>query len=144
VLAVPGLREAVSDVLSRIGPSSVELLIDVLQQGNPSIRPAVGELLRRIVGIEAMIERMSAIEPERRLRAAEAVGAIGGPAAADALMRSLSDPDERIRTRSIQLLAQIGDPRALPAIEATVLRDPVPEVAAAAREALARLSGQAA
>lgn len=144
LLAVPGLREAVSDVLARIGPSSVELLVDVLQQGNPSITQTVGELLQRIVGIEAMTERMSSIEPERRLRAAEAVAAIGGPAAADALMRSLSDPDVRIRTLSAQLLSRIGDPRAASAIEATILRDPVPEVVAAAQDALAKLSGQTA
>jgi HEAT repeat protein len=144
VLAVPGLRDAVSDVLARIGPSSVELLVDVLHQGNPAIVQTVGGLLQRIVGLEEMIQRMSSVEPERRLRAAEAVGAIGGPSAADALMRSLSDPDERIRTRCAQLLARIGDRRAASAIEATVLRDPVPEVVAAAQEALAMLGGQAA
>ncbi len=144
VLAVPGLRDQVSDVLYRIGPSSVELLIDVLVQANPAVVQTVGELLQGIAGMDELIDRMSSVDPERRLRAAEAVGAVGGPDAADALMRSLADPDERIRTRCVELLARIGDPRAVSAIESTALHDPVQSVVATAQQALAHLGGAAA
>jgi HEAT repeat protein len=135
VLAVPSLRDSAADLLRRIGPTSVELLIDVLIQGSPEIRYTVGPLLEQIIGIEEFLGRMDSLEPERRLRAIEALGAIAGPLAVDALMRSLSDPDERIRLRATQLLGELGDPIAAESVRRLV-DDPVPDVAAAARHAL--------
>jgi HEAT repeat protein len=135
VLAVPSLRDSAADLLRRIGPTSVELLIDVLIQGSAEIRPTVGPLLEQIIGIEKFLDRMDSLEPERRLRAIEALGAIAGPLAVDALVRSLSDPDERVRLRATQLLGELGDPIAADAVRRLV-DDPVPDVAAAARYAL--------
>jgi HEAT repeat protein len=135
VLAVPSLRESAADLLRRIGPTSVELLIDVLIQGAAEIRRTVGPLLEQIVGIDEFLGRIDSLEPERRLRALEALGAIAGPLAVEALMRSLSDPDERIRLRAAQLLGELGDPIAADAVRRLV-DDPVPDVAAAARSAL--------
>jgi HEAT repeat protein len=135
VLAVPSLRDSAADLLRRIGPTSVELLIDVLIQGSAEIRSTVGPLLDQIVGIDEFLGRMDSLEPERRLRAIEALGAIAGPPAVEALTRSLSDPDERIRLRATQWLGELGDPLAAEAVRRLV-DDPVPEVAAAARQAL--------
>jgi HEAT repeat protein len=138
VLAVPRLREAATELLTRIGKPAVELLIDVLMQHNPAVVPTVGELLRGISEPEEFLARLDGIEPERRLRGLEALGAIGGPEAADALLRSVADPDERIRARSAQLLAELRDPRSREALTG-LLRDPIPGVQAAAQEALSRL-----
>jgi HEAT repeat protein len=120
----------------------VELLIDVLRQGNPALSPIVGGLLQQVVGIEDLLGRLSAPDPERRLRAVEAIGAVGGPSAVDALIRSLFDPDERIRVRSAQLLGALGDRRAEQPVRQAALEDPVPEVVRAANEALARLGAE--
>ncbi len=139
VLSVPNLREAAAELLVKMGPSAVELLIDVLLQADASVVPTVGQLLQKIVGLDGFMERLGSMDPDQRLRASEAVGTISGPAAVDALMRTLSDPDERIRLRSVELMARIGDPRALEAIKRVFLGDPVPEVVAAAEEAVARL-----
>jgi HEAT repeat protein len=141
VLAVPNLREAATELLKKIGPSSQELLVDVLLHGSAEVRPTVGALLAEIVGLPALVRRLSATEADVRLRAVEAVGAIGGPEAVEPLTGVLSDPDERIRVRATNLLAQIGDPRAVPAITESVLHDPVPDVMVAAQDALARLNG---
>jgi HEAT repeat protein len=135
VLTVPSLRDSAADLLMRIGPTSVELLIDVLLQGTPDLRGTVGPLLHRLVGAEEFVRRMDSLEPERRLRAAEALGAIGGPDAVDTLVEALSDPDEHVRLRAAQLLGDLGDPRTAEAV-GKLLDDPVSEVAAAAREAL--------
>ncbi len=141
VLAVPNLRDAAVDLLRKIGPSSQDLMIDVLVHSGPEVDAIVGRLLGEVVGLPVLSERLSATEANVRLRGVEAVGAVGGSEAVDALIGVLSDPDERIRARSVQLLAQLGDPRGAAAIERTVLHDPVPEVVAAAEDALARLRG---
>ena len=52
----------------------------------------------------------------------------------------MSDPDERIRARAAQVLADLGDPTARDALTG-LLRDPIPGVVAAAQDALSRLSG---
>ncbi|MGH2530406.1 MAG: HEAT repeat domain-containing protein [Actinomycetota bacterium] len=94
VLAAPGLRAAATEVLVKIGPSSVELLIDVLLHGAPEVDPVVGDLLRNIVGLGELVGRLGSMEADARLRAVEAIGAIGGPEAVHALVEVLSDPDE--------------------------------------------------
>jgi HEAT repeat protein len=139
VLAVPNLRGAATDLLRKIGPSSQELLIDVLLHGSAEVVPIVGGLLREIVGVARLAGRLGSTEADARLRAVEAIGAIGGPDAVDALIGVLSDPDERIRLRSTQFLAALGDPRGGQAIVEAVVHEPVPEVVAAAQEALSRL-----
>ena len=142
VLAVPNLRDAATDLLRKIGPSSQELLIDVLLHGTPEVVPIVGGLLRDLVGVARLADRLTSTEADARLRAVEAIGAIGGPEAVDALIGVLSDPDERIRLRATQFLATLGDPRGADAIVAAVLNDPVPEVVAAAEGALYRLGAR--
>jgi HEAT repeat protein len=139
VLAVPNLRGAAIDLLKKIGPSSQELLIDVLLHGSPEVVPIVGDLLGDVVGVGRLAGRLGSTEADGRLRAVEAIGAIGGPDAVEALVGVLSDPDERIRLRTTQLLAALGDPRGARAIVDAVLNDPVPEIVAAAVEALTRL-----
>jgi HEAT repeat protein len=139
VLAVPNLRGAATDLLRKIGPSSQELLIDVLLHGTAEVVPIVGGLLGEVVGVARLAERLGSTEADARLRAVEAIGAIGGPDAVGPLIGVLSDPDERIRLRATQLLAALGDPRGADAIVEAVLNDPVPEVVAAAEEALYRL-----
>jgi HEAT repeat protein len=99
-------------------------------------------LLGDIVGVARLAGRLGSTEADARLRAVEAIGAIGGPEAVDALIGVLPDPDERIRLRSTQLLAALGDPRGAQAIAEAVLNDPVAEVVAGAEEALTRLGGR--
>ncbi len=142
VLAVPALRGPASDLLTRMGPTCVELLIDVLLQQHAGVAPTVGELLGRIVGLDELISRLDSVDPERRLRAVEAVGAIGGEDVIGALIRTLSDPDERIRLRSAQLLGALGGAGTIEALRGA-LGDPVPSVQAAVEESLSRMPGQA-
>ncbi len=142
VLAVPALRGPASDLLTRMGPTCVELLIDVLLQQHPGVAPTVGELLGRIVGLAELISRLDSVDPERRLRAVEAVGAIGGEDVIEALIRTLSDPDERIRLRSAQLLGALDGAGVIEALRGA-LGDPVPSVQAAVEESLSRMPGQA-
>ncbi|HEU4394172.1 MAG TPA: HEAT repeat domain-containing protein [Planctomycetota bacterium] len=77
--------------------------------------------------------------PAGRLAAADALAAIGGPAAAPGLARLLGDRDARVRTTALDGLARTGLP-ADPTLAArcrAAIRDPDPGVRAAALEALA-------
>lgn len=139
VLASPSLRQQATDLLTKMGASAVELLVDVLLHSTPEVRPIVGSLLERIAGADRFLERLGSMDPQARLRAAEALGAIGGPRVVDALMGTLSDPDERVRIRTLQLLGDLGDQRVVETVRKSFLGDPVPEVVDAAKKTLARL-----
>jgi HEAT repeat protein len=139
VLSSPDLRRPAAELLARMGGAAVEPLLDVLIQGDAELRPTIGQLLSKIAGPDHFLDRLAAMDREKRLRAVEALGAIGGPRAVDGLMRALTDPDQRIRIRAVRHLGEIGDQRALEAVKRTFLGDPVSEVVAAAEEALQRL-----
>jgi len=139
MLASPALRQQATDLLTKMGGSAVELLVDVLLHSTSEIRPIVGSLLERLAGMDRFLENMASMDPQQRLRAAEAVGAIGGPRAVDAIVGTLSDPDERVRIRSLELLGDLGDQRAIDVVRKSFLGDPVPEVVDAAKKALAKL-----
>ncbi len=142
VLAVPGLRDSAAELLLKMGPSAVELLIDVIRYGNAEVTATVGPLLQQVASLDEFVVQANDVDPDRRLRALEAVGAIGGPTAAETILARLSDPDERVRIRSAQLLARFEHARAREALSVVAASDPVPEAAAAARETLAALGVQ--
>jgi len=139
VLASPSLRQQATDLLTKMGGSAIELLVDVLLHSAPDMRPIVGGLLERIAGLDRFLERLASMDPQARLRAGEAIGAIGGPRAVEALVGTLSDPDERVRIRSLQLLGDLGDQSVVDVVRKSFLGDPVPEVVDAAKKALAKL-----
>jgi HEAT repeat protein len=140
-LTSPVLRGPASELLARMGTSAVDPLVNLLREGHPDIASTVGETLERLVGREVFLERLSSMDPDERMSAVEALGAMGGLEAVEGLIRALSDPNEDIRVRALRLLGDLGDRRALEAVERAVHGDPVPEVVAAAEDALRRLQG---
>jgi HEAT repeat protein len=139
-LAATETRTTAAQVLSRMGPMAVEPLIDALPTDDPDLRTAVGRVLEGLVGREPFLVQLGSLELEERLRAVEALGAMGGPHAVDGLARTLSDPDSSIRVRVLSLLGELDDPRAFEPVKRTFLHDPVNEVVAAAETALQLLS----
>ncbi len=140
-LASPDLRRAVGSLLESIGAAAVEPLVEVIPRADRETAAAAGALLERIAGPEPFVRRLSSRVPEERLRAVETLGAMTGPGASDRLVGSLDDPDRAVRIRAAGLLGDLGDPRAAESLTRAFLNDPVPEVSAAAEEALRRLGG---
>ncbi|MGH2573407.1 MAG: HEAT repeat domain-containing protein [Actinomycetota bacterium] len=138
-LASPDLRKPAGEVLERMGQAAVEPLVEVAIGTDPRAATAAGAVLDRIGGAEFFLSGLSSIDPDERLRAVRVLGAIGGPAASEALLLTLSDPDVRVRVRSAALLGELGAPAAEKALRHVWLTDPVGEVADAAEEALRAL-----
>ena len=138
-LSSPTLRGPAGEVLARMGEAAVDPLVDILLEEDSDLATTVGQLLQDLVGAETFIDRLGSMEPADRVRAVQVLAAIGGEGAIEGLTRALADPVEEIRIRAVTLLGESGDPRAFEAVKRTFLGDPVPEVAAAAEEALQRL-----
>jgi HEAT repeat protein len=139
VLATPALRDQAIELLTKMGGSATELLVDVLLHSTPDMVPTVGAMLEQLVGIDHFVERLHSMDPQQRRRAMIALVAIGGPQAVDHALAGLGDPDQRVRTTAVVALASLGDPRAADAVARVAESDPIPEVAEAARTALSTL-----
>jgi HEAT repeat protein len=136
-LASRTLRYTALEVLTRMGATAVEPLVDLLVAGK-GVRHAIGAALNKMTGPDTFTAELSVMDAERRIRAVHALAAMGGATAVDALIRTLSDPEPEVRLRAAEFLGQLGDGAAGTELERAEY-DPVPEVAAAARTALARV-----
>jgi HEAT repeat protein len=141
------LHAVTFEIIQRIGPPAIPLLVDLLRDTSDSIRRnAVNELID-------LVPHTESIQPalRRALRdedstvagdAARALGALGRRASpsARALVTTLSHEDPYVRIYAAEALASIG-PNAASATSAlaNILGDPVPGVRWAACEALASI-----
>ncbi len=140
-LTNPSLRRPAGEVLGRMGTSAVDPLVEILMEDDPELAATVGALLDSLVGADAFLSRLGAMDPSERLRAVEALGAMGGERGVDGLIRALSDPIESIRVRAVTLLGDVADDRAFEVVKQAFLSDPVQEVVSAAEASLRRLQG---
>jgi HEAT repeat protein/outer membrane protein assembly factor BamB len=138
------LRVVTFEIVQRIGPPAIPLLVDLLRHERVSIRQgAVSELVDLVPDTESIQPALRrALKDEDSIvagDAARALGALGRKASPSvgALVRSLSHEDPYVRIYAAEALATIGPPaaKATRAL-AGALDDPVPGVRWAACEAL--------
>ncbi len=143
LLGRPDLREQARAVLAKVGVAAPELLVDVLLRASPEVQPEVVGFLDQADGRPRLRQRLRAVDPEERLAALRALVTVGDEGAPDALVGALADPEPGVRVQALRLMATLGDARVVEAVRRCALRDPVPEVAEAARRVLARLGADA-
>ncbi len=140
------------EVLRRIGPAAIPLLVDLLRSESDSLRreavDALIDLTPHTEGVQPALRRaLKHDDPVTAGDAARALGALGPKAAPSigALITTLSHEDSYVRIYAAEALASIG-PRAARATNALAeaLGDPAPGVRWAACEALASLGPAAA
>jgi outer membrane protein assembly factor BamB/HEAT repeat protein len=146
------LQEVTLEIIRRIGPPAIPLLVDLLRDERVSIRrdavDALIDLAPDTQWIQPALRR--ALRDEDSIiagDAARALGALGHRASPSvgALVKTLSHDDPYVRIYAAEALASIG-PKAAAATEdlARALGDPTPGVRWAACEALAGIGPAAA
>ncbi len=83
---------------------------------------------------EYFVQMLSSPYPDRRWKAAEALGRMRDRQALDPLLRALQDEDWRVRQKAAWALGAIGDPRALQPLR-RLTNDPTEGVRDMARQA---------
>ena len=135
------------EIIRRIGPPAIPLLVDLLRHEGDSIRRSAADVLIDLApyteGIQPALRR--ALRDEDSIvagDAARALGALGNRASpsVEALVITLSHEDPYVRIYAAEALASIG-PNAAKAANALAeaLGDPIPGVRWAACEALASI-----
>jgi HEAT repeat protein len=141
-------RRAAAKVLDVASPvtSVTDLIWEALQsEKEPLVREELFRKLGAAVGESAARFQRKALGervPFFRLMAADGLCGNGDPAGCQALVKSLQDPEARVRAESARRLGALKVGEAASALRAT-LGDPVIWVANAARQALAKLGGAA-
>ncbi len=98
--------------------STIDKLVDQLSDPKGDTRGlALAELVRRkAAAVPGLTGVLSGPDARARGLAAEGLGMIGAPSAADALYAALGDSDSCVRGKSAGALQRLGDPRALEAM----------------------------
>jgi HEAT repeat protein len=134
---------AAAEALGRIGgQAATDALLTALQDPGPTSRWHAAMAALETMGEPAvgpLVEMLGSDKVYARRSAAEALGWIESPSATRALVRVLKDPDQTMRSEAAWALGEIGDPTGRAALERLQARDPVPEVRAAAGQALSQL-----
>lgn len=142
-----GLQAATHEIIRRIGPAAIPLLVDMLRDGRAAIRRSAVDVLIDLAPETASLQPVlrRALKDADSLvagDAARALGALGKQASpsVSALIEALAHEDQHVRLYAAEALAAIG-PRAAKATQdlAKSLGDPVPGVRWAACEALASI-----
>jgi len=141
------LHAVTFEIIQRIGPPAIPLLVDLLRDERDSIRRnAVNELIDLVPHIESIQPALRrALRDEDSIvagDAARALGALGRRASPSpgALVNTLSHTNPYVRIYAAEALASIGPNAARATIAlAQALGDPVPGVRWAACEALASI-----
>ncbi len=164
---VPELDEAIDSYLRCIdidcaeallaitaaGPAATPRLLEQLEAGPPPDASPLTEAAHDIrlvaalgaIGDAAAVPRLLAMtdadDPVLRAEVANALAAIGGEDARDAIVRGLADPDPLVRESAAAGLARLGDAAALPPLRAAAAREELAHVAEAIDAAIASLEG---
>ena len=141
------LQVVTFEIIQRIGPPAIPLLVDLLRHERDAIRRgAISELIDLTPHTESIQPALRrALKDDDAIvagDAARALGALGRSASPSvgALVNTLAHEDPYVRIYAAEALASIGPPaaKATPAL-AAALGDPVPGVRWAACEALASI-----
>jgi HEAT repeat protein len=141
------LHLATFEIIRRIGPPAIPLLVDLLRDARVDIRRSAADALIDLAPDTALVQpalRLALRDEDSRVAgdAARALGALNQRASPSvpALVKTLTHEDPYVRVYAAEALASIG-PKAAAATSdlARALSDPIPGVRWAASEALASI-----
>ncbi|WP_407527917.1 HEAT repeat domain-containing protein [Methylobacterium oryzisoli] len=145
VEADDSVREAILAALGRIGtPEAVDHLIGLLGSEDVWLRNAAIETLQVMDAevLEALTRALSDPESDRRIFTVNVLVSLRHPEAAALALRALAEDDHvNVCAAALDVLAEIGTPETIPAIDAAVARFPdEPFLRFAARAAKRRIA----
>lgn len=141
-LDAPDLGRVATDLLEAMAPDVLDLLLGAIDGARPEQRRALGDVLARAERIEAVLERLDDVDPQRRRRAVQALSAARETARhTERLFDRLSDPDPSVRVTVAEALGETGDPAAVEPLKRAFVTDPDMTVVTAVERALRRLTG---
>jgi hypothetical protein len=125
----PELRDALHDVMVRLGPEGAEALIDLLTTSDvlTDRRAYLAALVKCRDAVPTLIHLLGDKRWYVVRNTTDLLGEMRAIEAETPLLDSVKHPEERVRRSVATALARLGTPRALQAVQ-HMMADPVPEV----------------
>jgi HEAT repeat protein len=114
-------RYAILQALLSLGKTALPLILDLAEDTDPDVRRMIALTLggmRRQPVIEPLTRLLNDPDDSVRANAAYALGQLRHPMSDKLLLTALSDPHPDVRYSAVSALAMVGEPSALPALEA--------------------------
>lgn len=135
-----GRRAAAIAALEGIGAPALPALAEALRSGEASSAIALAGLIGQVGGAEAVALLAPLVESANTNIATAAISALGRtrhPASTPLLLLALEREDEWLRFAAVGALGELGDARAVPALEKLLTESLMEEAAATALEEIA-------
>ena len=135
----PALRDLISQILVRIGPSAAPPVRKALITAHPEVRARAAQILGVIKDRSSIPALSDALRGEFytvRVQAALALGQICDPQTISALTQALKDTEPEVRAAACIALGKFADPRTFEAISNILLTDLQIDARQAAAQAL--------
>ena len=135
----PALRDLISQILVRIGPSAAPPVRKALTTAHPEVRARAAQILGVIKDRSSIPALLDALRGEFytvRVQAALALGQICDPQTISALTQALKDTEPEVRAAACIALGKFADPRTFEAISNILLTDLQIDARQAAAQAL--------
>lgn len=121
------VRRRAQVTLHELGAAAIEPLGEALLKGTPDVRRRAAALLNNVGDARAVAPLVTALNAVKDqcddltlVQIVDALGVFGDPRGTKALIAALPDTSPHVQRRIISALVNIGDRRAIPAIEALV------------------------
>jgi len=114
------VRRRVSDALWLIGEPAFKPLMRALRSSDANVRKSAADSLKKIgePAFKFLLKALRDPNPEARRGVALILGAIKNRRSANALLKALQDPDDKVRISAVSSLVRLGKHAVKPLIEA--------------------------
>ncbi len=102
------LREALGQGFRKMGPDGEDVLVRLLREDIPSLKPHIAEVLETTGHVESRIRKLANRDPAIRRESAEILSLIDTPAAFRGIVMAARDPDEEVRIRVVRSLEKLA------------------------------------
>ncbi|MFP4637798.1 MAG: HEAT repeat domain-containing protein [Spirochaetaceae bacterium] len=106
--AEPALRERLIKVFRVMASEAEQVMVDLLREDIPSLRPVVTDILEKVGYVESLVRRLSHRDPAVRRHAAEVLSLIATPSAFRGIVLAARDPDQEVRVRVTRALESLN------------------------------------
>ena len=105
--ADPRLKERLTESFKAMGDDGAEIMLELLKEDIPSLKPFITEVLETTGYVESRIRLLSHREPVRRREAAQFLSVVGTHAAFRGIVMAARDPDDEVRVLVIKALERL-------------------------------------
>ena len=123
-LSEPSRRRTARELLVELDADAIDGLLEALGTADSEVRAEIGSVLHAAGHGDELVRRLQSRDPNVRLEALLGIEALVDPSCVPVVSECLIDPVTTVRGRAAEVLATLGDPRAIEPLRRAMMSDP--------------------